>query len=96
MEEDISEHCHITAPPFKEGISKQQQACLESIRTLPEREASSTHQQLAHQYSHTGALWLPYVSYLICRNTIFLCASIYHGTLGSLASLYNFGYHIES
>ena len=80
MEEDISEHCHITAPPFKEGISKQQQACLESIQTLPKRETSSTHQQLAHQYSHTWALLLPSVSYLESRNTGFLCASTYRGT----------------
>ena len=92
----IQSHCNITAPPFGEGLFEQRQACLESIRTLIETEASSTHQQLVHRYSLTGALWLPSVLYLECRNTGFLCASIYHGTLGSLSSLYNSGYHIES
>ena len=43
MEEGISEHCNITAPPFKEGLFKQHQACHESVQTLPEIEASSIH-----------------------------------------------------
>ena len=92
----IQSHCNITTPAFNEGLSKQHQACLESIRTLSETEASSTHQQLVHQYSHTGALWLTFASYLEYTNTGFLCASIYHGTLGSPSYLYNSGCHIES
>ena len=30
-------------------------------------EAWSTHQQLAHQYSHTGVLYLPSVPYPLCK-----------------------------
>ena len=92
----IQSHCNIIDPPFEEGILEQHQACLKSIQTLFGTEPLSTHQQLVHRYSHTRALWLPFVSYLECRNTGFLCASIYHGTLGSLPSLYISGYHIES
>ena len=92
----IQSHCYITTPPFEEGLSEQHQGCHESIQTLPETEASSTYQQLVHQYSCTGALWLPSTSYLECKSIGFLCASIYRGILGSLSSLYNFDYHIES
>ena len=92
----IQSHCNITAPPFEEGLSEQHQACHESVQNLPEIEASLAHQKLVHQYLHTGALWLPSISYLECRNTEFLCAFTYRGKLDSLSSLYNFGYHIES
>ena len=92
----IHSHCNITAPPFEEGLSEQHQACHESILTLPGIEALETSQQLVHQYSRTRALWLPSISYLECKSIGFLCALIYRGTLGSMSSLYNFGYHIES
>ena len=54
------------------------------------------HQQLVHRYSHTVDLCIPSISYLECRNIVFLFALTYRGTLGSLSSLYNSGYHIES
>ena len=91
----IQSHCNITTPPFEEGPSEPHQDCLESVQTLLKIEASLAHQQLVHQYSHTRALWLPSASYLECINTVFLCALTYRGTLGSLSSLYNSGYHIE-
>ena len=78
----IHSHYNITAIPFGGVLSEQHQSCLESIQTLLDIEALSTHQQLVHRYSHTGALWIPSVSYLECRNTGFLCASIYHGNTG--------------
>jgi hypothetical protein len=31
-----------------------------------------------------------------CNDIVFLCVLTFHGTHGSLSSLYNFGYHIES
>jgi hypothetical protein len=46
--------------------------------------------------NHIGYLQIPSTPYHECSDTVFLCASIYHGTQGSPSSLYNFGYHIES
>ena len=94
----IQSHCNIiiTAPTFEEGPFKPHQACHLSIQTLLKIEAWTTHQQLSHQYSHIGYLYLPSVPYPICKNTIFLCALICHGTLGSLLYLYNSSYHKES
>jgi hypothetical protein len=52
--------------------------------------------QLAHLCQHIGTLQLPSTPYHECSDTISLCASTYHGTLGSPSSLCNSGYHIES
>ena len=46
----------IIVPPYEESIFELHQACHGSIQTLLEKEAWLTHQQLDHQYSHTGAL----------------------------------------
>ena len=56
------------------------QDCRENIQTLLKLEAWSAHQQLSHRYSHTGALYLPYVPYTLYKSIIFLRSLIYHGT----------------
>jgi hypothetical protein len=45
---------------------------------------------------HIGALQLLFAPYHECSDIGFLCASTYHGTLGSPSSLCNSGDHIES
>ena len=86
----------IIVPPYAEGFFEPHQAYHRSIQTLLKVKAWSIHQKIAHRYSHTGSLQLPYVPYRVCKNTGYLCAFICHGTLGSLSSLYNSGCHIES
>jgi hypothetical protein len=83
-------------PLSREVLFRQHQACLESTQTSHETEAWSTHLQPAHLCQHIGALQLPSIPYHECSVTKSLCALIYHGTLGSLSSLYNSVYHIES
>ena len=86
----------ITALVYKEVPFEPHQYCHRSIQTLLKTEVFSTDQKLAHRYSHTGSLQLPYVPYPICKNNGFLCASTCHGTLGSPSSLCNSSCHIES
>jgi hypothetical protein len=83
-------------PLSREVLSRLHQACLESVQTLHETEAWSTHQQHVHPCQHTGDLWLLSAPYHRCNDIRSLCVLTCHGTHGSLSSLCNSGYHIES
>ena len=61
----IQSHCNITTPPFGEDLLETHQACLKSVWTLLEAEASSVHHHPNHHHLHihyVNTKLSPYVS----------------------------------
>ena len=64
----IQSHCNITTLPLEEGSSEPHQACLESVQTLLETEASLAHQQPNHHHLH-----LQYVNIELSQSVSLVC-----------------------
>ena len=93
----IQSHCNITTSPFKEGLYEQHHACLESVWTLIETEASSTHHHLNHhhldlQYRNTESIIISIFNIEI-RNHHHLHLQYVNTEISSISSVWEYWNH---